>query len=189
MTKQEAAKIIYTIISVYPNQFKNQSPQILENLTLAWAGALEDYTYEQVSAGLKLYLLNDKKGFAPSPGQVVDMMMQAAETYKQDMSAFEAWHYIRIAARNGTYGAEEEFAKLPDMCKKVIGTPSNIREMAQMSEEDVETIEQSHFIRAYNAAIDREKNRARIPESARVAIGHSMGLIKDTDALEGEEEQ
>lgn len=177
MTKQEAAKIVYTIHAVYPRYFVGFSKRQMENMIDAWAVTLEDYTYPQASAGLKIFLTGDAKGFPPSPGQVIDCILKVSET--PELSEEEAWGYVSMAICNGFYGAEEEFKKLPDVCKKVVGSPRNLRTWATMNSNDLHTIQKSHFIRAYRTELERRKDDAKIPASVKALIGKTAESIED----------
>ena len=169
MTKAEIAKLIYVVKATYPNSFSRYTTQDLDNMISAWLSVLTDYTYEQGSAGLKVYLSSDTKGFPPCPGQIVDNILKLSKI--AEMTGTEAWALVRKAIRNGYYGAEEEFEKLPPACQRAIGSPASLRELAQIDTETVETVEQSHFIRAYNTQLEREREDAKIPSSVRALIG------------------
>ena len=60
---------------------------------------------------------------------------------------------------------------MPPACQRAIGSPASLRELAQIDTETVETVEQSHFIRAYNTQLEREREDAKIPSSVRALIG------------------
>ena len=49
--------------------------------------------------------------------------------------------------------------------QKAIGTSANLKELAAMDAQTVESVEQSHFIRAYRAVLDRERmdEQANLP--------------------------
>ena len=46
---------------------------------------------------------------------------------KNQLSEAEAWAMVSKAARNGLYGAREEFEKLPEDVKQAIGTPDQLK--------------------------------------------------------------
>ena len=83
----------------------------------------------------------------------------------------EAWSLVRRAISNSTYNAEQEFERLPEAVQRAVGSPANLREMAALDIERVETVEQSHFIRAYVAAIKRAAEDAKIPAKVREMLG------------------
>jgi len=174
MTNEEATKLVYILQAAYPQHYRDFDAGKTRNLVTVWRELLEDYTYEQAAAGLKAFMANDTKGFPPVAGQIIDYLHKG----KEQMSAIEAWGLVYKAIQNGTYGAEEEYAKLPPIIQKAIGNPANIREMAQM-DVDAMSVEQSHFIRSYNAAVAREKEIAKIPQAVRDLIAGTTAMIEE----------
>ena len=182
MTKQEIKKLIFVIKATYPKYFATFSKSDYENMIMAWQMALEDYPYSQASAGLKTYLVSDTKGFPPAPGQIIDnihkVMPPAAGT---ELNGMEAWILVRKALRNSTYNAETEYEKLPEAVRRAIGGSSNLREMAALDIDRVDTVEQSHFIRTYEATVKRIKDEAKIPKAVHAAIEE---MFQQAEALE-----
>lgn len=168
MTRNETSKIVYTLKAAYTKYYEHYTVQDYDNLISVWESVLEDYTYEQVSIGLNIYMRSDTKGFPPSAGQIIDCITKL--TPQNDMTALEAWHLVYKAIGNSTYHSDDEFAKLPEMCQRAVGSPANLREWAQMDTEKVNTIEQSHFIRSYDAVKQRTQDMAKIPERTRNLI-------------------
>ena len=97
MTLQETAKIVYVIKATYPAHFARYTTKDYDNMIQAWTGVMEDYTYTQASAGLKIYLASDTKGFPPSPGQVIDCITRNMTQPELKMGAPEAWALVRKA--------------------------------------------------------------------------------------------
>lgn len=163
MTKSEVAKLIYTVKAIYKRHYENYKTNDWEELIAAWTFALEDFTYEQCSAGLKVFITGDKKGFPPSPGQIIDCIQKVKPNVELEMTGLEAWSLVRKAITRGLYRAEEEYAKLPAVVQRAIGSADNIKEMAMMETQRVETVEQSHFIRAFESLIEVEKEKEKMP--------------------------
>lgn len=179
MTQAETAKLITVITAAYPTHFANYTTDKLRNLVAAWSMVMEDYRYEEASAGLKVFMASESKGFPPSPGQVIDCIHQIKSS-GEEMNALIAWQYVVKAIRNSNYHAEEEFEKLPPLAQKAVGTPDTLREWAQMDSDVVHSVEQSHFIRAYDTTVKREKDNAKIPERIRAMIADANGgLIEE----------
>jgi hypothetical protein len=162
-------KAVYTSATFLPDKFALET----------WFHYLEDLPKDQCEAAVERYMTTNK--FPPTIADIRSMAVENA-TADTTMTALEAWARVRKAIRNGYYGAEEEWAKLPESCRQVLGSPSNLRAMAQLDSKQVETVEQSHFIRAYDANILRRKDEAKIPES----VMRLIGSIKQ-EALEAHE--
>lgn len=165
MTRDDTKKLLMRIESVFPN-WKPQSD--LRFAIDTWNEYLADYTYEQVLIGLKAYIATDTSGFAPSIGQLIDKINTL--TANDELNEMEAWSLVSKAIRNGSYGAEEEFAKLPAPVQKAVGTSANLRNWAQTDIESIENVIQSNFIRTYRTVVKREKEYQKLPESVRLAI-------------------
>lgn len=176
MTKQETAKVIAVITTTYPSSYSKFDSFMIDNLITAWHSVLEDYTYEQANAGLKIYLSSDTTGFPPSPGQVIDCIHKIE--HQDEMTPLEAWQYVSKAIKNSIYHSEEEFAKLPEIVQRAVGNQSNLKEWAMMDSETVQSVEQSHFIRAYDSMVKRKKEDAKIPAKVRQMIerGELIGI-------------
>lgn len=170
MTDYEIGRLVYAVRGTYPKYYANMGAEDLKGLSMAWALVLGEYDFSIASRAVQLYLTNDTTGFPPSPGQIVDAIHKITNPRIAEMTAMEAWSLVRKAIRNGYYGAEEEFAKLPTACQRAIGSPSNLREIAQLDTDQVETVEQSHFIKAYNTQVVRERETAKMPSDIRALV-------------------
>lgn len=179
MTTQEAAKLIYVIKATYPAQFSRMSTADLENMVQAWSGVMENYTYSQASAGLKIYLASDTKGFPPSPGQVIDCIEKVTHPAATMLTEDEAWYLVARAAENSTYHAAAEFEKLPEEVRRIVVSPDRLHEMALMDVDEFQTVERSHFVRSYRAAKERSREEAKIPESIKQLISATTAQIED----------
>lgn len=83
MTRDETVNIIRIITASYPNY----KPDNISETVNVWNAMLNNYTYNEIAYALKQYILADTKGFAPSIGQLVDILNKGKETKK--MQALE----------------------------------------------------------------------------------------------------
>lgn len=164
MTRDETKKIIMIISASYPN-FK---PQDLRMTVDTWHMMLNEYSCAQVSIAVKAYIASDTSGFAPSIGQVVGLMKKIEEP--EELNEMEAWGLVSRAIRNGYYGAEKEFEKLPPLVQKAVGTPGQLRNWSQSDIESLESVAQSNFLRSYRNEVRRKQETSRMPENIRKLI-------------------
>lgn len=150
MTREETKRIIQIMCATYPNWH----PADLSSTVDAWHLMLEDYSYKDIAVALKAYITSDESGFAPSVGQIIGKMKFISEP--EQLNDMHAWAMVSKAIRNGNYGAEEEFAKLPEIVQKAVGTPANLRQWAKTDAESVENVIQSNFLRTYRNVVQRE---------------------------------
>ena len=161
MTRDETKNIIRFISDCYPTFHPNNISEMIDTWTLM----LGDYSYLDMQKALKAYVLSETKGFAPSPGQLIDNLVMLK--HENEMSALEAWALVEDAVSNSIYHSEEEFAKLPPVIQRAIGNHNVLREWATMETSTVQSVEQSHFIRAYNTELQREIQNSKLPLNMR----------------------
>lgn len=169
MTRNEIKAILMRIQATYPNW---KPPGTMELVINVWHEYLQEFTYEDILRGVKAYALSDTSGFAPTVGQILSKLntMQKDDT---ENGCLQAWALVSKALRNGNYGAEEEFEKLPPLVQKAVGSPMNIRNWALSDEKATETVIMSQFLSTYKSILAREKEMAMIPKSLRIGTQDS----------------
>ena len=174
MTRDETKRIIQIMCATYPNYH----PADLSSTVDAWHMMLEDYPYNQIAIALKAYITSDASGFAPSVGQLVSKL--STITAGNEPSELEAWSMVSKALRNGYYGAEEEFAKLPELVQKAVGNPSNLRQWSQTDVDSIENVIQSNFLRTYRSVAKRAEEVSKMPSDIKALMQN-----ENTKLLEG----
>lgn len=164
MTREETVEIIHIICDCYPN-FK---PEDLSRTIDAWQVMLEEYSCEQVAAALKAYVTSDTSGFAPSVGEIVAKIQLVSQP--QELDGMAAWGLVSKALRNGTYGAVEEFNKLPPLVRQAVGIPDNLKNWATSDYQTIETVIQSNFLRTYETIVKRANEINRMPDNIKSLI-------------------
>lgn len=163
MTVKEARKLIAVFMVTYPNY----KPIDTELAAATWADAMDEYTYEQVNMAMRLYMKSSTSGFAPVPGQIIDIIHKMSNP--QELNEMEAWALVYKAICNSSYNSVEEFAKLPPLVQKAVGLPENLREWA-MTENLNHEVVSSNFMRNYKNVVEREKELAKMPSEVRKLI-------------------
>lgn len=169
MTREEAVKIIRIMCDCYPNYKPNNLSETVD----VWQMMLDEYSYNQVSIALKAYITSDTSGFAPSVGEIVAKIQLVSQP--QELDGMTAWGLVSKALRNGTYGAVEEFNKLPPLVRQAVGIPDNLKNWATSDYQTIETVIQSNFLRTYEVIVKRETEISRMP-------GNIKSLIEKTNA-------
>ena len=166
LKREETVKIIRIMCDCYPNYKPNNLTETVD----VWNMMLSDYTYEQVSVALKAYILADTNGFAPSIGQLVDRVNTFSQ--QQELNELEAWSLVYKAIRNSGYNSEYEFSLLPDVIRKAVGTPNQLR-MWAMDENFNEQVVSSHFIRCYKSEVARDRDFRKMPANIQSLISNN----------------
>ena len=164
MTREETVKIIRIMCDCYPNYKPNNLSETVD----VWQMMLDEYSYNQVSIALKAYVTSDTSGFAPSVGEIVAKIQLVSQP--QELDGMAAWGLVSKALRNGTYGAVEEFNKLPPLVKQAVGMPDNLKNWATSDYQTIETVIQSNFLRTYEVIVKRETEINRMPDNIKSLI-------------------
>lgn len=164
MTREETVKIIRIMSDCYPNY----KPSNLSETVDVWNMMLDEYSYNQVSIALKAYVVSDTSGFAPSVGEIVAKIQLVSQP--QELDGMAAWGLVSKALRNGTYGAVEEFNKLPPLVRRAVGMPDNLKNWATSDYQTIETVIQSNFLRTYETIVKRANEINRMPDNIKSLI-------------------
>ena len=182
VTRDETIELLMMVQAAFPN-YKPPDKTVAVN---TWFLMLADYPYQQVQMALKAYIATDTSGFAPSIGQIIDKMQMI--TNPAEMNEMEAWSLVSKALRNGNYKSKEEFDKLPDLVKEAVGSPENIHNWAQSDIKSIESVIQSNFIKSYRLAVNRQKERQKLPKEIKAMISDNKNcdgkrIEKSQDAM------
>ena len=170
MTAQEASGFLSKLALAYPAQYARLGAAELKGQIELWSGTMEGYSLEQAVVGLQVFLRGDTKGFAPVPGQVIDCIERVQRPAEDGYTNTECAALIRRALSNAAYHAEEEFERLPEICRRAVGTPHNLVEWSQLDTREVETVVMSQVIRALESTRIQMREDAKLPPSVREAL-------------------
>nr|DAP10353.1 MAG TPA: replisome organizer [Caudoviricetes sp.] len=171
MTRDEVKEIIMIMTYTYPNY----KPTDITATVDTWTAILASYQFEHIRAALHSYILSDTKGFAPTPGQLIDKI----PVKSFDMTEMEAWGMVNKALSNSSYHAKEEFEKLPVVVQKTLGRHEVLQEWAGMEIDVVQSVIQSNFIRNYRTVLQREKDRNKLPTRLREILEAAGAKMTD----------
>ena len=174
MTRDETLKILMTIQAAYPS-YKVPDKTVTANL---WFRMLKDYTYIQVEAALDTYIRTNKSGFAPSIGEIIDILHLLFG--EEDANEFEAWELMWKAVKNSIYHADEEFSKLPIAIQKTAVSPARLKELATSQMNDISIgAEKSNFMRTYRSELAKQKEIRKMSPEVRALAGKSWRAVEE----------
>lgn len=146
MTTKETSVIMEAIRLAYQRTAVMTQADAEKTLAL-WSAMFADTPYEQVNNAVKSFIMTDTKGFPPTIGQINALITEAKMSNLP--SADEAWGLVRKAIGNGLYGAKEEFDALPELCQRVVATPSNLYDWANLDNKGLNVV-RSTFLSRYS---------------------------------------
>ena len=157
MNEVETKKILASLTVAYPALADDKAiPRVR-----LWASMFADEPYELVNAAVKTYIASDTKGFPPAIGKIKQICLSLLES--ENISEAEAVSLILKATKNGVYGYEEEFAKLPPVCQRIVVNPERLKDWALLDSDEVNTVIASNLRRAYVAEKTREQEVRALP--------------------------
>lgn len=176
MTRDEVIRIQMVIQAAYPNY----NPPDKTITADTWLVLLNDFTYEQVLAAVHAFIRTDKKGFAPSIGEVIDKLQLLFG--EKEVNAVAAWTMVLKAIKNSTYHADEEYEKLPRIIQRVIGGPQRLTELATM--ENLNTsVESSNFMRDYRAALEADREIQKLPPELKMLTNKACDKLEAVNSV------
>lgn len=164
MTEEKVGELLMTIQAYYPN-YNPPDKKITLN---AWYIMLAEYPEELVLQALRACIATNTSGFAPDVGQIISKIQTISQP--QELDGMAAWGLVSKALRNGTYGAVEEFNKLPPLVRQAVGIPDNLKNWATSDYQTIETVIQSNFLRTYETVVKRANEINRMPDNIKSLI-------------------
>lgn len=179
MTRDDVIKIMSVLRGAYPHFYRDISKQEAYDTINLWTDMFSRDDASIVSAAVKSLIDGDDKGFPPTIGQVKAKMRLLVGS--DELTEAEAWNLVSKAVKNGLYGAVEEFEKLPLAVKRIVGSPSQLRDWASMDSDTLQSVVASNFQRSYKVVATREKEIAALPDDVKKLINFAMN--KEPEAL------
>lgn len=177
MNREETIKLLTLIKVSYPMWAKDLKESDAKAMVVLWADMLHEYEYDVVQAALKSFLATSK--WPPSIAEIIEKVRYIVTGGQMEISESEAWAMVRKALENGTYGAREEFDKLPSDIQKVLREPATIRNWSQLSPVEVDTVVASNFMRSFKEVRKREKEFWSLPNDIKQLIsGTNVKMIE-----------
>lgn len=180
MERSDVLKIMAVLRGAYPQFYRGISRQEAEDTVNLWVDMFRAEDAALVGAAVKSFIDGDGSGFPPTIGQIRAKMRLL--TSNDEMTEAEAWEIVAKAVRNGLYGATEEFEKFPPVIKRIVGSPSMLREWAMMDTNTVHSVVASNFQKSYKEISSRERELAKLPPDVK-AIIQELNCAKDPEKL------
>lgn len=168
MNRDETKKILAVLQGAYPQFYRGVPDDDLKRIINLWTEMFADEPVEMVAAAVKAMIASRVNTFPPNIGEVKAQIVKMR--MPDETTAAEAWLVVANAIRNGVYGAQEEFKRLPPLMQRLVGSPQQLREWAAMDVDTVASVIASNFQRSYTAAVKTEREKMMIPSDIRKMI-------------------
>lgn len=173
MTKEETITILKILKTSYPRFYADMSKDEMLNTINLWHEMFEHENPVLVATAVK-DLINSFK-WPPTIADVKERMYKLTETEKE--TPVEVWNAIKKAIRNSSYNSFEEFEKLPEMAKKFVGSPNQLKEWATSTDYN-DGVVKGQFFKQYEILEQRKKdNKLMLPQTREII----KNLLVETD--------
>ena len=179
MTQKETSIIMDILKTAYPRFYNGPgAPDKLQTLNL-WAEMFADDDVAMVAAAVKSYIASDVTGYPPHIGAIKNAMYDLTQAGSLDAAG--AWQLVRKAIANSGYESKREFDRLPENVRRIVGSPSQLRDWGMMDSDTVHSVVASNFQRAYRARQESMRRDALLPADVkRLLSGVVRGLDEES---------
>ena len=176
MTRDETIDLLSVLKAAYPNFYRDMTRKDADHVVALWTDMFKEEPAELVALAVKAHIATDKKGFPPHIGAIKDAIVKIRQP--DEMTELEAWGLVQKALRNGYYGAQEEFDKLPPVVQRLVGSPNQLREWAMMDTTTISSVVASNFQRSYKARAANEREFLALPAEVKSAMEQIAASMK-----------
>lgn len=187
MTRKETGMVMSLLKAAFPNWYRDMTREEALSAINLWAEMFADDRAEDVAAAVKALIGSQKEGYPPTIGAVKERLYQLRNP--EEMTGQEAWVLVKKAVRGYCrYDKPEDnpYYGLSKAIQRAVGGPGQIRDWSMMDEDVFDSVEGSHFKRAYVAVMQRKRELEKLPEDIRKMAGRLADSFSEPVALEGE---
>lgn len=184
MNRNETKQILAVLRTAYPNFYRGIPNDDLRGIVDLWSEMFKDEPAQLVAVAVKAMIASRTNTFPPNIGEIKEQITKMR--MPNEMTAAEAWTLVANAIRNGLYGAQEEFDRLPPTVKRLVGSPQQLREWAEMEADTVMSVVASNFQRSYNVRAKSDREYAALPSDIRQMIS---GVADQLALMDGENKE
>ena len=167
MNREETIKILAVLKVAYPTFYSKQTKADLQQTVSVWEMMFAADDYKIVNAAVMAVINSDTNGFPPNIGTIKEQIRRFSQP--ETDTAMDAWIQVRKAI--SFYNSKQNFDALPELARKIVGSANQLREWAIMEAEDVNTVVQSNFLKAYRAKEKSYLEQNALPADVQKLIG------------------
>lgn len=169
MTKAETAQILALLHAAYPAFYSKIGKSEIDGIVNLWAEMFAEDDFRVVKYALK-HLIAEHTGYPPDIAALKGKIKEIVSAATGKLTHEELWHKLKAAAKNGHYGAEQEFAKLPPVLQRYLGSPSTLRQYAMVDEATFNTVNHGQFLKQIKIIEEREEFAESMPDDVKYLI-------------------
>jgi hypothetical protein len=162
MNKRETGMVMAILQAAFPAYYRGLVEDDAFAAVNLWTEMFADEDVANVLSAVKALIATQVDGYPPTVGKVKNKLVKMK--YPDRMSEFEAWETVLKAVRNSLYHSDEEFEKLPELLRRIVVTPNQLREWAMMDIDSLGSVVASNFMRSYRNRVVEVQELDMLPE-------------------------
>lgn len=163
MTRDQMKQVIGIMTVNYPNAYKGYTKEQYTMLVDSWMSIFGDIPFEIMRTATINMICTADFPTAAALQKEVDALINP------DYDG-ELWASLQKAIADSTYHCKEAFEKLPDVCKKFVGRPSVLKDMAMIDPATLGTVIRSNFMKSAPQIKHHEYVQKGLPMEVRNVI-------------------
>ena len=165
MNSQETTQVITLLAGNYESIAKKDKTQ-KQLMINTWQECLGDLDYKLVLQAVKKSIIE-----SPYPPTIHDIRKNAIEMINPTKSnALDDWDECYKMICNGNYMTQAEFDKHSEICKKFLGSLSQLKAYSRNQDFNMDVV-RSNFLKQHENLIQREKQEKLLPQKMQDFIG------------------
>lgn len=168
MTRQETVVILTLLAGNYESFSKRtETDEQVKIMVNTWQECLGDLDYKVVLQAVKKTIIE-----SPYPPTIHEIRKNAVEIINPSTqkTGIEDWDECYKMICNGSYMTQEEFDSHSEVCKKFLGSLSQLRAYAQNVDFNMDVV-RSNFLKQHEIILKREKENKLLPAQMQEYIG------------------
>lgn len=165
MNKAETVQVITLLAGNYDSVAKKDATQ-KQLMINTWQECLGDLDYKLVLQAVKKSIIE-----SPYPPTIHDIRKNAIEMINPTKnSALEDWDECYKMICNGSYMTQEEFDAHSEICKKFLGSLSQLKAYSRNQDFNMDVV-RSNFLKQYDNLMKRKQEQKLLPQKMQEFIG------------------
>ena len=169
MTRKETAQLLSVLNAAYPAFYSKFTDKEIGGIVDLWHEMFADEDVGLVKYALK-ELIATHTGYPPDIAALKAKIKSIVDAATEKPTHEELWFMLKEATKNGYYGAQQEFDKLPPVLKRFCGSPSTLRDYALLDEDIFNTVTRGQFLKQIKVIEAREEYANSMPESIKLLV-------------------
>ena len=178
MTRDDTTVILGILKTSYPNFYKGMEKKEMYATIDLWSEMFENDDLNLVKVAVKELIQTLK--FPPT---IADIKQKMYDLTTETKTTSDLWNELIKALRNSGYHAEEQYMKLSPEVKAFVRNPSQLKEMAMMNSDVINSVTKGQFFKQIEVIQKRVKEDKQMLPEARELRKLAMNIGQDISGL------